>query len=181
MWFFLQICQKKIYYFYNFYLFLSLYQVQSLSFTLKKDDLTAYDVIISLLNGFKTCIDFFGEDFLVNLRVNYLMRNLCQGLFIGISLVVLQSSLNTKTYYYTVLDWYEREVWDMYGVIFNNHPNLTRILTDYGFQGFPLKKEFPLTGFYELFYNGELSVIEQRKLFLKQEYNFFDNENSWFF
>jgi len=155
--------------------------VQSLSFTLKKDDLTSYDLIVSLLNGFKTCVDFFCEDYLVYMRVNYLMRNLSQGLFLGISLNVFKSKMSTRTYYYNVLDWYEREVWDMYGIIFNDHPNLTRILTDYGFQGFPLRKEFPLTGFYELFYNGELNIIEQRKLFLKQDYNFFNNENSWFF
>lgn len=181
MFFFFQIFQKKFNFFYNFYLFLSLYNIQSISFILKKDDLTAFDLIISLLNGFKTCVDFFCEDFLVFLRVNYIMRNLFVGSFFGISLVVNQSKMNTRTYYYTILDWYEREVWDMFGIIFDNHPNLTRILTDYGFQGFPLRKEFPLTGFYEIFYNGEFNIIEQRKIFLKQDYNFFNNENSWFF
>jgi len=181
MFFFLQSFQKMFYCFYNFYLFLSLYQTQSLTFTIKKDDNTAYDLIISLLNGFKTLVDCFAEDFLVYLRVNYLMRNLSQGVFLGVSLLVFNSETNTRVYYYDVLDWYEREMWDMYGIVFSNHPNLTRILTDYGFQGFPLKKEFPLTGFYELFYNGELNIIEQRQLFLKQDYNFFNTDNSWYF
>lgn len=181
MFFFLQSFQKSFYYFYNFYLFLSLYQIQSLTFTIRNDDNTSYDLIVNLLNGFKTLVDCFGVDYLVYLRVNYLMRNLSQGVFLGISLLVFNSKINTGTYYYNVLDWYEREVWDMYGIIFTNHPDLTRILTDYGFQGFPLRKEFPLTGFYELFYNGELNIIEQRKLFLKQDYNFFNTDNSWYF
>lgn len=147
----------------------------------KNDDSTAYDLIICLLQDFKVCVDFFCEDFMVYLRVNYLIRNLCSGLMMCLGINIKNYESNSKVYYYKVLDWYEREVWDLYGIIFNNHPNLTRILTDFGFVGFPFRKEFPLAGFFELYYNAEFSLIEQRNLFLKQDYNFFNTENSWFF
>uniref|UniRef100_C1C1X1 NADH dehydrogenase [ubiquinone] iron-sulfur protein 3, mitochondrial n=1 Tax=Caligus clemensi TaxID=344056 RepID=C1C1X1_CALCM len=76
-------------------------------------------------------------------------------------------------------NWYEREVWDMYGVYFSNHPDLRRILTDYGFEGHPLRKDFPLTGFYELRYDMEHQRIVQEPVELAQEYRKFDLAAPW--
>ena len=58
--------------------------------------------------------------------------------------------LDSLTPFFAGANWYEREIWDMFGVFFTNHPDLRRILTDYGFQGHPLRKDFPLTGYYEV-------------------------------
>jgi len=76
-------------------------------------------------------------------------------------------------------NWFEREVWDMYGVYFNGHPDLRRILTDYGFQGHPQRKDFPLTGYYEVRYDDDLSRVVQEPLELAQEYRKFDLKNPW--
>jgi len=76
-------------------------------------------------------------------------------------------------------NWYEREVWDMYGVYFSNHPDLRRILTDYGFEGHPLRKDFPLTGYVECRYDDELRRIVQEPVELAQEFRKFDLAAPW--
>lgn len=75
--------------------------------------------------------------------------------------------------------WLEREVWDMFGIFFFNNLDLRRILTDYGFEGFPLRKDFPLTGFLELRYDEELKSVVYEDLELTQEFRFFDFESPW--
>jgi NADH-quinone oxidoreductase subunit C len=76
-------------------------------------------------------------------------------------------------------DWYEREVWDMYGIPFTNHPDLRRILTDYGFEGHPLRKDFPLTGFVELRYDDTAKRVVYEPVNLKQEFRNFDFLSPW--
>jgi len=76
-------------------------------------------------------------------------------------------------------NWYEREAYDMYGILFSGHPDLRRILTDYGFQGYPLRKDFPLTGYVEVRYDDEEKRVVYQPVKLTQEFRSFDFESPW--
>jgi NADH-quinone oxidoreductase subunit C len=80
---------------------------------------------------------------------------------------------------YPFANWYEREAYDMYGILFSGHPDLRRILTDYGFQGYPLRKDFPLTGFVETRYDDEQKRVVYEPVKLTQDFRNFDFESPW--
>jgi NADH-quinone oxidoreductase subunit C len=80
---------------------------------------------------------------------------------------------------YPTANWFEREIWDMFGVMFANHPDLRRLLTDYGFSGHPLRKDFPLTGFVELRYDAAQQRCVYEPVKLPQDYRVFDFESPW--
>jgi NADH-quinone oxidoreductase subunit C len=80
---------------------------------------------------------------------------------------------------YRSAGWYEREAWDLFGVYFSDHPDLRRLLTDYGFEGHPLRKDFPLTGYVEVRYDEEQKRVVYEPVRLKQEFRSFDFMSPW--
>jgi NADH-quinone oxidoreductase subunit C len=81
--------------------------------------------------------------------------------------------------FFPAANWYEREAYDMYGILFSGHPDLRRILTDYGFKGFPLRKDFPLTGYVEVRYDDDQKRVVYEPVKLTQEFRSFDFESPW--
>ena len=90
-----------------------------------------------------------------------------------------ESALPSINEIYSCAGWCEREIWDLFGIRFKDHPDLRRLLTDYDFQGHPLRKDFPLTGFTQVKYDNELSRIVTEPVKLDQEYRNFDNLSPW--
>jgi len=89
------------------------------------------------------------------------------------------TSLDSLVILYSSANWWERETWDMFGVFFSKHPDLRRILTDYGFEGHPLRKDFPLTGFVEVRYDDSEKRVISEPLEMTQEFRFFDFASPW--
>ncbi len=75
--------------------------------------------------------------------------------------------------------WFEREAWDLYGIFFSDHPDLRRLLTDYGFEGYPMRKDFPLTGYVEVRYDDEQKRVVYEPVSLTQEFRSFDYLSPW--
>jgi NADH dehydrogenase (ubiquinone) Fe-S protein 3 len=90
-------------------------------------------------------------------------------------LTSVESSLSV----YSAANWWEREIWDLFGVFFTDHPDLRRILTDYGFEGFPLRKDFPLSGYVEVRYDERQKRVICEPLEFAQEFRTFDFTSPW--
>ena len=101
------------------------------------------------------------------------------------SRIIVNINIDEKTIVPSIIkifpsaNWMEREVFDMYGIIFKDHPDLRRILTDYGFEGYPLRKDFPLTGHTEVRYDEAKKKVVYEKVKLDQDYRDFDFESPW--
>ncbi|NCF79153.1 MAG: NADH-quinone oxidoreductase subunit C [Alphaproteobacteria bacterium] len=90
-----------------------------------------------------------------------------------------ETQVPSVTGLFDVANWYEREAFDMYGILFSGHPDLRRLLTDYGFEGYPLRKDFPLSGHVEVRYCDDTKKVIQESVSLVQEFHDFDFESPW--
>jgi len=90
-----------------------------------------------------------------------------------------ETPVASATAVYPGADWYEREIYDLFGVMFEGHPDLRRILTDYGFDGHPLRKDFPMTGFVEMRYDDQEKRVRYEPVRLSQEFREFDFLSPW--
>ena len=132
---------------------------------------------------FKQLIDITAVDFPERekrFKIVYLMLSHENNLRIIINLNIDEKvTVPSITKIFPSANWMEREVFDMYGIIFNDHPDLRRILTDYGFKGYPLRKDFPLTGHTEVRYSEDKKKVISEPVKLDQEYRDFDFESPW--
>ena len=88
-------------------------------------------------------------------------------------------AIDSITSIYPTANWFERETWDMFGICFLNHPDLRRLLTDYGFEGHPLRKDFPLSGYIEFRYDDSKKRVVSEPIELSQDFRFFDFSSPW--
>ena len=132
---------------------------------------------------FRQLIDIAGVDYPdeeKRFKLVYLFLSHEKNLRIKLSInLEINQVINSITKIFPSANWMEREVFDMYGIKFKNHPDLRRILTDYGFKGHPLRKDFPLTGFNEVRYSEKEKKVIYEPVKLEQNYRNFDFESPW--
>ena len=133
--------------------------------------------------GFRTLVDICGVDWPERAKrfdVVYHLLSLTKNHRVRVKVQVAEGeSVPSSVGVYPASNWFERETFDMYGVAFDGHPDMRRILTDYGFSGYPLRKDFPLTGYVELRYDDELKRVVYQPVQLVQEFRDFDFMSPW--
>ena len=140
---------------------------------MKDNPATNFDVLIDIC-----AIDFPERERRFQIVYNFLSttQNLRVRLTTSINELELLPSI---TNIYPCANWYEREIYDLFGINFMEHPDLRRILTDYDFEGHPLRKDFPLSGFVQVRYDDEQNKVITEPVKLDQEYRVFDNLSPW--
>ena len=132
---------------------------------------------------FKTLVDLCGADYPEDedrLEVVYNLLSLKRNMRIRVKVRTdTASAVPSLSNLFLSAEWNEREAWDMYGIFFSDHPDLRRLLTDYGFEGHPLRKDFPLTGYVEVRYDDEQKRVVYDPVKLTQEFRTFDFLSPW--
>ena len=132
---------------------------------------------------FETLLDICGVDWPVRedrFDVVYHLLSMRRNLRIRVKLATNETDpVPSVIEVFPTANWLERETYDMYGILFSGHPDLRRILTDYGFEGYPLRKDFPLTGYKEVRYDDEQKRVVYEPVKLTQEFRSFDFESPW--
>ena len=132
---------------------------------------------------FSTLVDITGVDYPDRTKrfdVVYHLLSMYQNHRIRLKVSIRESeAVDSIVSVHPSANWFEREVFDMFGILFRDHPDLRRILTDYGFQGFPLRKDFPTTGYNEVRYDEVQKKVVYEPVSLTQEYRQFDFMSPW--
>ncbi|MEQ8664454.1 MAG: NADH-quinone oxidoreductase subunit C [Rhodospirillales bacterium] len=132
---------------------------------------------------FKILVDICGVDYPEDperFEVVYNLLSLAHNLRIRIKVRASEGeAVPSATGVFSSADWFERETWDLYGIYFSDHPDLRRLLTDYGFEGHPLRKDFPLTGYVEIRYDDEQKRVVYEPVKLTQDFRSFDFMSPW--
>ncbi len=132
---------------------------------------------------FKQLVDLCGVDYPdreKRFEVVYNLLSVTQNQRIRIKLSTDETTpVPSVTRVFSAAGWFEREAWDLYGILFSDHPDLRRLLTDYGFEGHPLRKDFPLTGYVEVRYDDEQKRVVYEPVKLTQEFRNFDFLSPW--
>ena len=170
------------------------FQDSDVKILVRNDELTIYvdkEFLLPLMEQLKThpdflfrtlidvtAIDYLGEKQRFQVIYNLLSMHHNQRVRVKVSLSE-GDEISSITDIYTSSDWYEREVFDMYGIKFSGHRDLRRILTDYGFRGHPLRKDFPLTGYNEVRYDEVRKQVVYEPVSLQQEFRNLDFSSPW--
>lgn len=133
--------------------------------------------------GFQQLVDLCGVDFPdreERFEVVYHLLSLTRNVRIRVKVATDEHQpVPSAIAVYPNADWFEREAFDLYGMLFEGHPDLRRLLTDYGFQGHPLRKDFPMTGYVEVRYDDEQKRVVYEPVKLTQEFRNFDFQSPW--
>jgi NADH-quinone oxidoreductase subunit C len=156
-----------------------------LTFVVKRESLIKFLTFLRDDTGclFKQLIDICGADYperAERFDVVYHLLSLKHNLRVRVKVQTDEETpVESAVPVFSAANWFERETWDMYGIFFDNHPDPRRILTDYGFEGHPLRKEFPLTGYVEVRYDDEEKRVVYEPVKLVQDFRNFDFESPW--
>jgi NADH-quinone oxidoreductase subunit C len=126
-----------------------------------------------------TCTDFIGRNLRFELTYILLSYKLSERLLVKVNIANDTPIVDSLIPIFANANWAEREIWDMFGIFFSGHSDLRRILTDYGFEGYPLRKDFPLTGYIEVRYDDEKKCLVYEPVELTQEYRLFSFLSPW--
>ncbi len=141
--------------------------------TLKKGMLYQFS-LLTAISG----VDYYNNTYRFN--VTYELLSLVYNTRVRVKVFLTElDSVPSIVEIFRNANWWEREVWDLYGIFFSNHPDLRRILTDYGFEGHPMRKDFPVYGYVEVFYDSIQKRILIESIELSQEYRVFSFDTPW--
>nr|YP_010049309.1 NADH dehydrogenase subunit 9 [Pleurostomum flabellatum]QPL15614.1 NADH dehydrogenase subunit 9 [Pleurostomum flabellatum] len=155
------------------YIHIHKYYILMISFFLYKDLNSRCNQLIDI-----TCIDFFLQKKRFEIIYQYLSHEFHRRIFLKFFISELES-VNSIINEFPNSSWYEREIWDLFGVYFIHNKYLKRIMLDYGFIGHPLRKDFPLTGFLEVAYSYFFSTVVHKKVNLSQSFRKFETVSNW--
>ncbi len=146
---------------------------------IKEDEKLLYDQLIDItvIDNISSMTNYSKQRFTV--IYSFLSLRFNKRLIILSNISEEDLSIDSITQIFESANWFEREVYDLFGITFRNHPNLQRLMNDYNFQGHPLRKDFPLTGYEEVRYDENSKKVVYEPVTLKQEFRDFDNESPW--
>lgn len=158
---------------YSYIFLISSKKLEQLVFVLKNHIIFLFEILSDIVVN-----DFFFKK--LRFQVNYIFLSIFYNIRLNLRVNIAElQGINTVTSLFKVANWFEREIWDMFGVWVNYNKDMRRILTDYGFFGHPLRKDFPLTGFWELYYDEFFHIIKYSTISLQQLFRIFRNEVTW--